>query len=370
MEQGLLYSYHGVDARSYFTYRLFDTRLSWADKTSYLPSDKSKGIQALFALHTPQKYWDLYRNKLTFSVIFSPLPMAPVVAVFKPYHDILAQVEAMAEEPVQRMIAAWKRYIDPSQVPALTSVATLDEWMRTTPDVELALKPVYGSHGKKVLVFAKRAEDDPGTFLTLNGDRYNAARLSALAGNAPMMFQKRIRQHHAITELLGETLCCVRVVTMIPLDGQARILGAVFKVQASAVGVDHLIYGAVGSWVDLETGRLNKGRTRYSLDYTWQIPGSDRSFEGFHLPCWEEVKSMALLAAESLPDARSVGWDIGISETGPVFVEGNDYWSVELLQMPAPHGLMRGDFKALCDELKRQDAAKKAQAALSVPDKK
>ena len=62
---------------------------------------------------------------------------------------------------------------------------------------------------------------------------------------------------------------------------------------------------------------------------------------------------MALQAAAAFPWARSIGWDIGISDRGPVVIEGNQKWSPSLVQLPAPYGLMRGDLKELYDTLRK-----------------
>jgi hypothetical protein len=34
-----------------------------------------------------------------------------------------------------------------------------------------------------------------------------------------------------------------------------------------------------------------------------------------------------------------------------VLVEGNERWAISLVQMPAPHGLMTGEFKELYEAL-------------------
>jgi hypothetical protein len=112
-----------------------------------------------------------------------------------------------------------------------------------------------------------------------------------------------------------------------------------------------LSHGAIGSWVDLESGTLGPGRTRHELGYTSVIPGTDKIFVGSKLPHWAEVRDVALQAARVFPWARSIGWDIAISDRGPVLIEGNAEWSTSLLQIPAPRGLMTGEFKSLCDTL-------------------
>ena len=64
-----------------------------------------------------------------------------------------------------------------------------------------------------------------------------------------------------------------------------------------------------------------------------------------------EVKQVALAAAAGFPWARAIGWDIAISDRGPILIEGNERWSPSLIQIPAPQGLMHGELKALYDRL-------------------
>ena len=152
---------------------------------------------------------------------------------------------------------------------------------------------------------------------------------------------------------IGPTLCTVRVLTIIGRDGAPRIVGSVFKVQPSTVGVDHLLYGAVACWVDPDTGALGPGRTRTHCDLVTKVPGTDRPLVGFRLPLWPQVKTLAFDAAVAFPWARAIGWDIAIAERGAVLVEGNERWSPSLLQLPAPHGLMDGELLALYEERRR-----------------
>ena len=124
-----------------------------------------------------------------------------------------------------------------------------------------------------------------------------------------------------------------------------------FKLQPGTAGIDHLLYGVVGCWVELDTGRLGRGRSRGSRADT-VIPGTDRHFTGFQLPEWDGIRHLVLKAAAAFPWARSIDWDIGVSDRGPVLIEGNEHWSPSLVQMPAPHGLMTGEFEAVCRSLR------------------
>jgi hypothetical protein len=332
--------YNRMGVRAYFQYRLFDPAVSASRKRDYLP-DSRRATDRLWSLLNPVPYRLPFRNKLIFNRVFGArgLPVAAVLGVYDPSVGHTGDGQS------------------------LRNAAELDRWMRRTAADGFVFKPLWGVEGYQVLVFSRRSSDDPGSFITLAGERYDAVRLAEFARNTQdlvrlgaedpeaYLIEDRLRPHPVLAELVGPTLCCVRVVTFIRMDGATRLLGAVYKIQPEPLGVDHLSYGAIGSWVDLETGRLSPGRSRHDFGYTRVIPGTDRSFVGFELPDWSQLKEVALEAARVFPWARSIGWDIALTDRGPVLIEGNVKWSTSLLQIPAPGGLMTGEFKALCDTL-------------------
>ncbi len=56
-------------------------------------------------------------------------------------------------------------------------------------------------------------------------------------------------------------------------------------------------------------------------------------FENYQIPFFEEAKNLALRAARSLPALRLVGWDIVISENGPLLLEGNHLYHIGMSEM-------------------------------------
>jgi hypothetical protein len=329
--------------RPYFQYRLFNPALSLGEKRRYLP-DTPWANARLWSRFNPKQYGCLYANKLIFNRFFSAhgLPLARILGVYDPLVG-----RTMDGRP-------------------LRSVADLQEWLPTVANDGFVFKPIEGVRGHSILVFEGRAKHDGNQFATLSGELYDAQRLIAFADDTAdltrhrpdanrraFLIEERIRPHPQLAAFIGPTLCSVRFQTIIALDGKPRIIAAVFKLQPDPVGVDHLIYGAVGCWVDLDTGRVLSGRTRDSLEDATMIPHTQTSFIGFQLPDWEVAKELALRAAEAFPWARSIGWDVGLSESGPVLIEGNEEWSPSLIQMPAPRGLMTGDFEALYRSLGR-----------------
>jgi Sugar-transfer associated ATP-grasp len=312
---------------TYFHYRFFDPAVE--DKKSYLP-EAPRANARMWAKLTPPMYRCLYENKYVFNRFFTGmnLPVAKLYGVFDERDGFTADGKS------------------------LCTAAELDALMTTLTD-GFVFKPVEGIRGHLTLVF--RA---PRT--TLAGEVYTAQRIvdesrqttglaiqnkDATVGS--FMVEERLRPHRSLAALIGPTFCTLRMLTIIGRDGQPRLHSSVFKLQGGNSGVDHLRFGAVAAHVDLVRGTLGKGRTRTTFDWITKIPGNDREFVGYRLPMWEETKELALKAALAFPWARAIGWDIGITDDGPVLVEGNDRWSPSLSQLPAPHGLMCGELDAL-----------------------
>ena len=55
---------------------------------------------------------------------------------------------------------------------------------------------------------------------------------------------------------------------------------------------------------------------------------------GFQFPYWNEVLEMCKKASFEIPEVGYIGWDVAITPTGPVFVEGNELPGYNLYQLP------------------------------------
>jgi hypothetical protein len=232
------------------------------------------------------------------------------------------------------------------------------------PLTGFVIKPVEGLKGHGVHVFEKRAPGDAESFLTLDGRQMAADDIYfATAGSSEVqklgrqihtrsfLVEERLRPQWELEELIGPTLCTVRIITFIARDGSPQILGAILRMQSDRSGVDHTSRGSVGAWINVHNGVLGPGRAQYSREIIKTIPGTDRQYVGFLVPFWEEVRSVAETAQLAFPWARSIGWDVGVTDRGPFLIEGNEWWSMTSIQRSAPQGLMKGDFKALFEAL-------------------
>lgn len=204
------------------------------------------------------------------------------------------------------------------------SAATPEDFARFMENrKEIMIKPNAESGGKGV---EKLAAD---SFSTLE-EMYRALKEKDVG-----VVEDVIVQHPVMALLNASSLNTLRVVTILN-DSGPHIVYAHVRIGNHGRPVDNLHSGGMFAPIDLWTGKIqypayDKDRNTYTVH-----PSTGTEIQGFQIPYWEEVKALCLKAALVVPQMRYIGWDVGISEKGPVFVEGNDMPGYDILQMP-PH---------------------------------
>ncbi|MDN3517195.1 sugar-transfer associated ATP-grasp domain-containing protein [Aquisalimonas lutea] len=148
-----------------------------------------------------------------------------------------------------------------------------------------------------------------------------------------ILVQRRIKNHRTISEHFGiSALSTVRIVTTLTDAGQPNLFQALFKMPRKHSIVDNLGAGGIGCGVQLDTGRLEAGHVKANHESLHEHPDTGALITGFALPQWQEVRRTALDAHRAFSNVAIIGWDIGISDSGPVIIEGNPFPAVESLQ--------------------------------------
>ena len=202
------------------------------------------------------------------------------------------------------------------------------------PDCDLFVKPLTGSGGRGAERWDRvgRRHWSNGK-LTLGEtalmDRFRAK-------GRPMIVQKRVRPHPALEPLTSGATPTVRALTMVDEQGRPELIAAVFRMSFGANRtVDNIHAGGLACWVSLADGRLGRASNLGSdarLGWTSDHPSTGARIEGRQLPFWPEVKELAIRAHTLFADRLLIGWDIAITEDGPILIEGNRGPDMDLMQ--------------------------------------
>ena len=149
------------------------------------------------------------------------------------------------------------------------------------------------------------------------------------------ILEEYVYQHDSLMELSPKSLNTIRVITQYTSTDNVEIVGTILRMGIDK-NTDNLSSGGLACNVDPQTGIINT--EGISFDITKKDspchPLSGIKFIGFQIPMWEQVKSICDRVAKLHPENKSVGWDIAITNNGPIVIEGNHDWGARLWQMP------------------------------------
>ena len=155
------------------------------------------------------------------------------------------------------------------------------------------------------------------------------------------LFQSALRQHPAISNMIGNAVGTLRVVTVRD-EIMPHVLYALWKIPSPKAMSDNFWQsGSMIAPLDKDAGTVGRCRIGTGPDASdiEQHPVSGLTFEGFQVPYWEETCRMASEAHALFPDFGVIGWDVCITPDGPALIECNDNPFHSLYQLAFRQGI-------------------------------
>lgn len=193
---------------------------------------------------------------------------------------------------------------------------------------QCVIKGTETSHGEGVVVVKKieHLENDCKLYY-FNGE---VKMLSNLLGKYSLLFEGLVQQTNQFSLLNESSVNTVRFMTTLYPNGEARIISCFIKIGREGKCVDNAGDGGnVDVCVDVETGEI-----KYAIQYDgWRKikdiechPDSGNQLNGILIENWDKIKTEVLKFQQAFPYIKAAGWDIAITDDGPVVIEVNDFW--------------------------------------------
>ncbi|MCF6279061.1 MAG: hypothetical protein L3J14_01810 [Flavobacteriaceae bacterium] len=166
-----------------------------------------------------------------------------------------------------------------------------------------------------------------------------------------------IVQHNAINKIHSDCINTIRIETYIDKKGTIHNLSGLMRFGVGNSVIDNSHAGGFFVSIDLEAGSLgNVGRqfAEFGGGKLTKHPDSDFVFGGFKLPYFKEICDLTIKATTYLPD-RYIGWDIAISNDGPVIIEANERTNVSGADYAYGGYMKHPLFKEIIEETKNFD---------------
>ena len=139
------------------------------------------------------------------------------------------------------------------------------------------------------------------------------------------VFQNAIVQHEVINDIFPNSINTLRIETYLDRNDEIQILGGFMRFGSGNSYLDNVSSGGFFVPIDFKGGKLHeKGFTRMingSKTIT-NHPTTDYLISGFKIPFFHEAIELCKTFAGYIPN-RIIGWDVAITPTGPIIIEGN-----------------------------------------------
>lgn len=155
-----------------------------------------------------------------------------------------------------------------------------------------------------------------------------------LSGEEWVLQERITGQHERLRMLYPGAINTIRLTT-VNSRGSIEVLGAGLRVGANGMRVDNWSAGGILIPLDVRTGRLRKyGFYKPGIGKkTERHPDTEVVFENFEVPMLKEAIGSARYLHGLMKGVHSIGWDICITGSGPLFVEGNDQWHSAIVEL-------------------------------------
>lgn len=207
----------------------------------------------------------------------------------------------------------------------------VDYFERLAPR-KIAIKPCLGVYGRGFKIVERQAR----RWRCTSGIFYHSCELYQCLAKDPdfdrFIFQEWVGNHDNFAQVSKtEALQTARIVTLMNRERSPQIIWATFKIAKGDNITDNFEGGKSGNLIarlDISTGRVLAvvGVRNGVLESITHGDYTGVSFLDFTVPLWKEAKELALQAATRFWPIRTIGWDIAITENGPVVIEGNQCW--------------------------------------------
>ena len=190
------------------------------------------------------------------------------------------------------------------------------------------IKTTESSHGDNVWVIkAIDYLENDARMVRYDG---NEILLSSVLGQEALIFESVVCQTRQFASFNESSVNTVRFMTTLYPDGSAKVIATFIKIGRAGSCVDNAGAGGnVDVCVDTETGE-----TKYAIQYDgWRNikeidvhPDSGNPLNGVVIDNWIAIKEEVKRFQQAFPYCKAAGWDIAITDDGPVVIEVNDFW--------------------------------------------
>ena len=137
------------------------------------------------------------------------------------------------------------------------------------------------------------------------------------------LVEECLKQHEEMNKLYPNSINTIRVVTVLDKKDEAHVMYTYVRMGVGGNYVDNVTSGGCYAMINPNGVITTPALCDKTSEFFDEHPDTHTVFNGFKVPYYNEVVELCKKAAHVEPHVRYIGWDVCVTPTGPVFVEGN-----------------------------------------------
>jgi hypothetical protein len=294
------YPYH------YFMYDLYrdDVKISDDDLKNFIP--QFFWYRLFLPHYRSPKYMLITTNKIINDLIFRNLKIPQPETLFYIVNGDLFSPEMVKVTPEQ-----------------------IEHALANHITEKIFVKPVEGSGGKGIIIFHKT---DAGHYKTRQNWILNRVFLDTIRNEQDYIIQAGIKQDLNISEIFPESVNTFRIFTE-NKDGKVRVVCAMLRIGRGRAEIDNISAGGICTNIDIASGKLGDFAISYAAEKYEEHPDTHFKFRNFAVSRWGEISKFTTESAVKMPFFTYLGWDIALTDEGPVVIETNNNSAHDVMEM-------------------------------------
>jgi hypothetical protein len=286
--------------------------------------------------------YDLFKKEkvLTDDELINYIPEFFFYKLFLDYYDTKKYSILVEDKNITQLFFKSLNISQPITVFKIISGQYFDENMKFLPENEiidqikaqraekLFVKPADGRGGKGIYIFTKNIRN---SYITQMGETLDKKFIDKIKIR-DYIVQEGILQHGAISQIYPLSINTIRIATE-NIKGKVRIICAVIRIGRNGKEVDNCSQGGLAYGINIDTGVTFDYAASELGEKYYKHPNTKFIFKDFAVPEWEAIKAFTIKSAEKLPNLVYLGWDIALTEKGPLAIESNMRFGLDLYQV-------------------------------------
>lgn len=193
----------------------------------------------------------------------------------------------------------------------------------------IVIKTTESSHGDGVWVIDDIQYQSGDVLFHLANDKI--VYLSEIISiGVPFIIEECIKQTKQFEQFNPTSVNTIRFMTTLYPDGNVKVIGAFIKIGRSGSFIDNAGSGGnIDANVNIIRGMLEHVVEFQSFSDIRPItehPDNGCPLEGVKIENWDLIIDTMKKYQQSFPFIKAIGWDVAITDDGPVIIEINDFW--------------------------------------------